>query len=344
MIQKSPDFVRTSTAAAITLKLQPGRFYRNAKLGCINILLEYSEGCQANCSYCGLSTSREEKNSNKSFIRVAWPVYSLDLIIRQSEKHKNHLGRICLSMVTHKAAMKDTITITKRLHNSVDLPISILICPTITNIDSLQQLYDAGADRIGIAIDTATEALFRRHRGEFVGGPHQWKQYWKCFDDAVKIFGKNMVGSHLMAGLGETEKELVEAIQRTRNSCGFTHLFSFFPEKGSLLAECEPPPLDSYRRIQLARYLIDNGYMDSRKFDFDISGQITSFNIADEDITGIIKTGEPFQTSGCPGNDNRVACNRPFGNSIPGPDVRNLPYQANPEDIDRIMKCLGLDD
>ncbi len=49
----SPETVRLSIAAAMTLGFRRGKFYRNAKLGCINLLMEYDRGCIANCLYCG---------------------------------------------------------------------------------------------------------------------------------------------------------------------------------------------------------------------------------------------------------------------------------------------------
>ncbi|MHA2015753.1 MAG: radical SAM protein, partial [Candidatus Thorarchaeota archaeon] len=45
--KESPEYVRTSLAAAMTIGKVPGRFYRDAKLYCINILLTYDEGCHA---------------------------------------------------------------------------------------------------------------------------------------------------------------------------------------------------------------------------------------------------------------------------------------------------------
>ena len=59
IIPESPRYLRMSLAAAMTLGLKPGRFYRNAKLYCINLLLTYRAGCAARCAYCGLS-----KNGN----------------------------------------------------------------------------------------------------------------------------------------------------------------------------------------------------------------------------------------------------------------------------------------
>ena len=42
---ESPEYVRVSSAAAMTLGLMPGRFLRGAKLYCVNLLLMYDSGC-----------------------------------------------------------------------------------------------------------------------------------------------------------------------------------------------------------------------------------------------------------------------------------------------------------
>jgi biotin synthase len=47
----------------------------------------------------------------------------------------------------------------------------------------------------------------------------------------------------------------------------------------------------------------------------------------------MIQYGEPFMTSGCPGPDGRVACNRPFGNERPGRPIRNYAFLPEPEDV-----------
>jgi len=46
-----------------------------------------------------------------------------------------------------------------------------------------------------------------------------------------------------------------------------------------------------------------------------------------------IQFGEPFMTSGCPGVDGRVACNRPFGNEKAGRPIRNYAFEPEIEDI-----------
>ena len=77
----SPKTVRMSLAAAMTLGLKRGLFYRNAKLGCINLLMEYEKGCLANCQYCGQGREISDTPDCRSLIRVEWPSYTLDEVV-----------------------------------------------------------------------------------------------------------------------------------------------------------------------------------------------------------------------------------------------------------------------
>ncbi|MBW1802437.1 MAG: radical SAM protein, partial [Deltaproteobacteria bacterium] len=263
---ESPEYVRMSLAAAMTLGFKPGFFYRKARLDCINLLLTYRGGCAARCAYCGLSNKRPGPYGRKSFIRVTWPTCPVHDIIERISGRLDRVKRICISMITNKRAVRDTKNICARLRSSFDVPVSLLISPTILCREDLVDFKGAGADKIGVAIDLATPALFDRFRGAGVSGPHQWKTYWDCLNDAIDLFGEGNAGSHFMVGMGETEKEMCEAIQKVRDMGGGTHLFSFFPESDSTMATHPVPPMAQYRRIQLARYLIDQGISREGRF------------------------------------------------------------------------------
>ena len=343
--KESPEYLRMSLAAAMTLDFKQGLFYRNAKLHCINLLLTYEEGCAARCSYCGLSNKRPGEYAEKSFIRVSWPSYSLNEIIDRIKDRPTRVKRVCISMVTRKRAVQDTIDICTRIRTEVpNVPVSLLISPTVVSKEDLVNFKKAGADKIGVAVDLATPELFDKYRGKEIGGPHKWTRYWECYAEAIDIFGVGNVGTHLMTGMGETEAEMVAAIQKTRDMGGDTHLFSFFPENDSAMADFPQPPMEQYRRIQLARYLIDNNISSMNRMTFDSSGEIIDFGIPSEKVHEIIELGTPFCTSGCVGNDGLVACNRPYGNSKPGTEIRNYPFQPDERDILRIKAQMGLAD
>ena len=338
MTQKvSPEYIQTSLAASLTLGFQQGSFHRNAKLKGLNLLLHYEEGCLGRCHFCGLSQSRREGPKGKTFIRVDWPLYRLEEIIEKA-KSKDQIHRVCISMITHPKALEDTLYVIRRFKEETDLSISVLISPTlIRKEDSLAAMRNAGADRVGIAVDAATPGLFDQLRGKGVGGPHQWDHYWKVVQMATSVFGKFYVGIHLIVGLGETEKDMVGAIQRGQDMGAHTHLFSFFPEKGSPMEENSPPPLGQYRRIQLARWIINERLGSASQMKFDETGRSIDFGI---DIDPLIRIGEPFMTSGCPGRDGKVACNRPYGNERPSGPIRNFPFVPEKEDIEEIRKQL----
>lgn len=340
MPRESPEYLRISLAAAMTLGFKNGLFYRNAKSPCINLLLTYDSGCAGNCAYCGLSMRRPGIYNDKSFIRVGWPLYKLTDIIERISKSGDGVKRICLSLITNSRANNDTSEITKTLTQNVDLPISLLISPTILNKDDIYRFKQNGAEMIGIAVDCATPYLFEKMRGRGVKGPHRWEKYWKCFEESLEIFGKRNVGVHLIAGLGETEKEMTETIQKVHDMGGSTHLFSFFPENDSLLSQHPQPQIGQYRRIQLARFLIDEKISSLKDYSFNGSGKLIDFGMPDETLIRIIESGKPFMTSGCPNKDGKVDCNRPYANCIPGPDIRNFPFTPEREDIQRIKEDL----
>lgn len=334
-MSESPEAVRTSLAAAITLKLEPGRFHRDAKLTGLNLLLTYDKGCSANCSYCGLA--REREATEETFIRVKWPTYELEEIVERTHEAPE-LRRVCVGTITHPKALQDTTAIMERFRSDGRLKISGLISPTlIKKREDLEALKEAGAERLGIAIDAATEELFDHHRGGGVKGPHRWEKYWSVVKEAVAVFNPGMIGVHLVVGLGETEEDMIRTIQHAHDLGALTHLFSFYPEEGSRLENEAPPPLGHYRRVQLARYLVNENLGRYEDMTFNHAGQLTSFG---QDIEPFLATGAAFQTSGCPDHQGRVDCNRPYGNERPSEPIRNYPFAPTAEDLADIRSQL----
>ena len=335
----SPEYVQTSTAAAMTMKLMPGKFHRGARLNALNLLLTYEDGCKAKCSYCGLSKSRVIEPEKKTFIRVDWTTYSVEQIIKQTKEHGNHLHRVCVSMITHQKALDDMCTVMKQFKTETDLLISGLISPTvIKNKETVESIKAAGADMIGIAIDACTPELFDEHRGKGVMGPHKWEHYWQVVNWSAEVFGKGNVGVHLVVGIGETEQQMIETIQHADDLGSKTHLFSFYPEAGSKLKDHEQPTYGKYRRIQLARYIINEGLGNYQNMKFNENCQLVDFGV---DTEPIITQGEAFMTSGCAGKDGKVACNRPFGNERPSKPIRNYPFLPEDHDIEMIKEQLN---
>ena len=345
--RESPEYVRTSLAAAMTMGKIPGKFYRDAKLYCINLLLTYDEGCHAKCAYCGLSGSRETESkwTDSSFIRVDWPAFSIEEVkTALTDGSCPHVERVCISMITLGNAREDCISIVSELSSVIPM-ISVLITPTIINKDWLIRVKEAGADKVGIAVDADTEEIFEKVRGKEVKGPHKWDKYWQTVEESVEVFGRENSGIHLIVGIGETEKEILETIQRAQDLGARTHLFSFFPEKGSIMENTPQPPIGSYRRVQLARYIINYDIGSFKDMKFNELGQLIDFGLPTKEYEKVLTIGEAFMTSGCKGSTIDNACNRPFGNCTPFQASighwRNFPIAPNEDDMSKIRTQLN---
>ncbi len=335
----SPAYLQMSLAAAMTLGLRPGIFYRGAKLCCINLLLTYESGCAGSCAYCGLQRQRDGRFSEKSFIRVEWPTFPTEEILERTAARPDQIDRVCISMVTNRKAVADTVEVAERLR-PLGKAVSVLMAPTILDRDSIAALREAGVEIGSVAIDAATEDLFDKFRGRGVKGPHKWDRYWECLGEAVGIFGKRKAGCHLIVGLGETEAEMAATMQRVHDLGANVHLFSFYPEEGSALEGRDPCDAGQYRRMQLASYLITNGHTRFDAIEFDGSGRIRGYGVDSSEVEIVVQSGIPFMTSGCPGKDKLAACTRPYGDGPPG-DIRSYPFTPNMEDIAKIKMEMG---
>jgi biotin synthase len=310
---KSPEYVQLSNAAAITLGIMGGRMYRCECTRCLNLLLTYPEGCRANCAYCGLARHREAERdyADRNFIRVDWPAVPM-----------------------------------RQWTDKIDpdaIPVSILSNPTTMTRDDVQRTKDLGADIFTVALDAATPELFDRTRGKGVQSPHKWKKYWDIMLEARDIFGPQKFGAHIIVGMGETEYEVLKLVQELVDLGGHSHMFCFFPEDGSLMDHLPATPRDQWRRVQLARYLIDYRDVHVDHMSFDEEGRVKSYGIADSELADVIDAGIAFRTSGCPGKfqDDISACDRPYGDSPPS-NIASYPFQPKKKDIKKIRKQLDI--
>ncbi|MDP2948426.1 MAG: radical SAM protein [Chloroflexota bacterium] len=340
----SPEYVSISLASAIALRLRSGRFYRDAHPTCANLLLTYPQTCLANCAYCGLARQRPGRAGDKSFIRVEWPIIPTSVVLDRLTRCGLGVRRVCLSMVTHGQAYRDTLDIVGRLKGPLDTPLSVLVAPNLFDRQRLAELKAAGADMIGIGLDAASEKVFELRRGQGVGGSLSWASYWRVIEAAVAIFGSGKVNCHLVVGLGETDADLVATIRRLKGLGAPAYLFSFYPEPDSRMARARRPSLVRWRRLQLAKHLLEGGRLAPEQLGFDDKGRIARLDAREEHLEAAILSGLPFMTDGCPGEDGSLACNRPFGSYRPGEPFRDFPFQPTDDDLRRIVRQLRLDE
>lgn len=341
-MNSSPEWVRISYASAIALRVKPGRFTEDFPFGGINLLLTYDEGCLSDCGYCGLARSRNGSYDEKSFIRVEWPLIRTDELVERMARYQDKLTRLCISMVTHGHAYRDTLDITRRIRAKVKTPLSLLVAPPTLNEEKLRAFKDAGADMIGIGLDAATEALFKSIRSDVPKGGLDWKQYWEIIDHSREIFGPWKVNCHVMVGLGETDRELMDRFGQLLDREIFSYLFCFHPEPDSRLADHEKSSIRRWRRVQLAKFLLEERGLPADSFTYDDQGALVGLEASDDLVDDVVEAGHAFQTNGCPGEKGEPGCTRPMGSWRPTESPRDYPWSPTKDDERRIREELNL--
>jgi len=325
-----PEKIRVSVGSAIVLGLLKGKL--DAAPTTV-YMLTYREGkCLANCIFCPqarTSTSRADM-----LARVTWPEFPTAQVIEKiSLSTKNgDVKRVCIQALNYPKVYNDILHLTRLIHSRSKVPISLSCQPL--NKAQMKELAEAGADRISIALDAATEQLFDKVKGASTQSPYTWKRQLDALKEAVQVFGRNQVYTHLIVGLGETEKEITEAIQQCADSSVYPSLFAFSPIPGTALESNMQPAIEVYRRVQLARYLIIQGKTRSQNMKFDDKGRIVDFGVSKTQLQETISEGHAFRTSGCP------ECNRPYYNERPGGPMYNFPRQPLPTEISQIKEQL----
>lgn len=330
-----PKKIRVSTGSAIVLGLLRGRL--DAKPTTI-YLLTYRDGkCSANCGFC--PQAKTSKGRADMLSRVTWPPFPTEQVLSRIEGVVKSgacavIKRVCIQALNYPTVFDDILSLVEEIKSRVKVPISVSCQPL--DRDKMETLAEAGVDRISVALDAATEEIFDKIKGRLVSGPYVWERQREALKEAVKIFGEDSITTHLIVGLGETEKEIVQMIQWCVDLGVYPSLFAFTPIPGTLLENSPQPSLNHYRKVQIAHYLITHGKTRCENMIFDGEGRLVAFGVPEEELWQVVRTGEPFVTSGCPG------CNRPYYNERPGGPLYNYPRQPLPEEIAEIERQIGI--
>ena len=330
--QTANQQIRVSVGSATVLGLLEGKLDAEPTTA---YLMTYKPGkCTANCGFCPQAKNSQSKAELLS--RVSWPAFSNTIVIgkiRNAVK-SGKIKRVCIQALNYPDVFGDLCAFVKALKQKVSVPVSVSCQPL--NSQNMWSLSKAGVDRIGIAIDAATEKLFNKVKGQDAGGPYRWQEEFLHLRTALGVFGEGNVSTHLMVGLGENEKEATLLLQVCVDMGVLPGLFAFTPVRGTAYAGKPQPPLESYRRIQLARYLLVNALARYEEMAFNSKGEVTDFGVGKDLLVRTVETGTPFQTSGC------KDCNRPFYNEKPSGPFYNFPRNLTKEEILNIKTELNL--
>lgn len=323
-MMNSLERVRLSLGTAIKIGLSEGRLDVPPTTA---FFMTFHEGkCTANCAFC--PQARESTSKSDRLSRIAWPDFPLSEVMNQKQRLRT-FQRACLQCLNYPNVDDDAVEIVRQIRQVYDGAISVCIHPVAKA--SMENMREAGATDIGIALDACTAGLFDKVKGRKRKTRYSWESHMKSLNAALDVFGRGHVTTHLIIGLGETEAEAAKMVLQLYSMDIRVGLFAFTSVEGTSLENEPPPSLSSYRRLQAIRYLASNRLISEDDLRFNPDGRVHLSG----SISGIresLSSGEPFMTSGCPG------CNRPYYNERPRGPMYNYPRPLTKEEIQEAIE------
>jgi biotin synthase-related radical SAM superfamily protein len=282
--------------------------------------------CHMACAFCAQARTSPARAINLS--RITWPPFDEKEVLGglAEAAARGDFRRVCLQVTAGQDYLRRTFDLVEAVHGVCDLPVDAAILPH--NVGQVEALLGGGVEHIGFGLDAACERVFRWVKRT------NWKHSLELVEEVARHFPGH-VAVHLIVGLGETEREMVEMIQRMHDLGVIVGLFAFTPVRGTAMQDQPPPSLDTYRRMQVARHLISHGLAALGDFVFSAEGRLISFGRPD--LAELLDDGLAFQTSGCPD------CNRPFYNEGPGGPLYNYPRPLTLAEVQRATTELAVE-
>jgi biotin synthase len=285
-------------------------------------LMTYIPGkCTANCGFC--PQSRSAQSSIDKLSRISWPIFSSKEVLTRLKYllPSQKFERICIQTLNYPENFNDLMKLVPAIKESTSSPVSTAIPPMSES--QLTRLASAGVERVAISLDAATPNIFKEIKGGGVNGPYKWEDHKEMLRRAREIFPDWHVSTHLIIGLGETQREMVERINELKKLKILPGLFAFMPIKGTKLEDLSRPDVVDFRKIQLSRYLLIEKNKPMDDITYNQKGDIIHFRINKNTLQNIIDENEAFMTTGCPG------CNRPYYTSTPSGPIYNFPRELS---------------
>jgi len=187
------------------------------------------------CRFCGIGLSLQ----NGATIREKAPAdLACAAALAQQNDGIRHVTLTTGAWPDETAGMAHLAQCVAAIKQASGLPIHVQVCPP-EHMDAIDRLRHAGADTIGIHIETAGALLLEQVAP--AKAARGLATYIKCWEHAVSVFGKNQVSSFLIAGLGEPQEKIISTADLLCSLGVFPFLLPLRPIPGTPLAGARPP-------------------------------------------------------------------------------------------------------
>ncbi|MCK4758371.1 MAG: radical SAM protein [Thermoplasmata archaeon] len=319
--------IRLSMGTAISL----GLIKASQSVPPTTLYIMLGKNCVNNCAFC--TQARESQAPEDRLSRVNWPEFQWDEFIGQVKEsmmeREIKFKRACFQTLAYEGMVDELAQAVGELKKT-GIPVSAAVKPL--DKKELEILMMAGLDRIGIALDAASQPVFEDVKGMGAGNPFTWEEHLASLDMASQVF-PGRTSTHLIIGMEEADQDVLDIMNWCLEREITVGLFAYTPFRG-VKAGFSPPDVPRYRTIQALRYLLFDGDVGFGPDDVAVQGsRIVRIN-------GLDRVGqEAFMTSGCAG------CNRPFYNEKVSGPIYNYPRPLDDreyaESINLVRRYLG---
>lgn len=117
-----------------------------------------------------------------------------------------------------------------------ELPIQVQ-CEPPADLATITELKDAGADSIGIHVESLDDDVRKKWMPGKSSVP--LSEYWDAWHEAVRVFGRNQVSTYLLVGLGEDSEEMIQGARELADAGVYPFIVPFRPHRGTLAVDVD---------------------------------------------------------------------------------------------------------
>ncbi len=283
------------------------------------------EKCVRDCAFC--AQARNSGAGAGRLSRVTWPeAEEKDLMDALGVATRNGIIlRVCIQTVGGSSSLKAVVDAVGRLKAACveGTPISVSFSAT-SGLGDIGSIIDAGADKVALSIDACNPEL------HLLLKKSSMDLSMRLISEAsAKYPGR--ISTHLISGMGESERDLLLLATEMKEMGVGLGLFAFTPLRGTEMEGHPKPDIRSYRRVQLAFWLIKHHGLKAGGMRFGEDGRLAAISLKGLDISSLPEDGSPFLTSGC------GFCNRPYYNESPGTELYNYPKALTGEEASKAL-------
>lgn len=209
--------------------------------------------CQNSCTFC--SQGKFAKSSDSLLSRVTWPKYEIKTVLEKlKEKQNDKIKKICFQVVSYPGYFEDFLQILDLFRAELSIPIGASI--NVSSMDDIDELFGHNLVNLGIAIDASSDSIYKKV-----------KNNKNSFDTTLQLIIKaannypSKVTAHIIAGLGETDRDLLNLFSILLSNDANIALFAFTPVKGTELENYPRISIERYRYIQFVLEYLKKKYL-----------------------------------------------------------------------------------